>query len=143
MTEIQIYALLAIVLMTGAVYWIAYRCGVSNGRTVGYSEGFGEGIAVQSADKSEEIRNLTLSLKQAHDQHEQLYDFYKRALEASQLGEPARITLLEIAEKLRIAAETFAAFRTGKKLERESLALRDQALAIAALLEPADQESAA
>ncbi|CAI8895795.1 DUF4398 domain-containing protein [Pseudomonas sp. IT-194MI4] len=143
MTAIQIYALIAIALMTGAVYWLAYRNGFSNGRAEGHSEGYSEGIAVQSADKSEEIRNLTLSLKRAQNQHEQLYDFYKRAVEASKLGEPARITLLEIAEKLRIAAETFSAFRTGKKLERETHTLRDQALAIAALLEPADQENAA
>ncbi len=143
MTAIQICALIAIVLMTAGIYWLAYRNGFSNGLTEGFAEGYSEGIAVQSADKSEEIRNLTLSLEQVQNKHEQLYDFYKRALEASQLGEPARITLLEIAEKLRIAAETFAAFRTGKKLERETLALRDQALSIAALLEPADQESAA
>lgn len=143
MTAVQIYAVIATVLMTAGVYWLAYRNGFSNGFTEGHAEGYGEGIAVQSADKSEEIRNLTLSLKQVQNKHEQLYDFYKRAVESSQLGEPARITLLEIAEKLRIAAETFAAFRTGKKLEREARALRDEALAIAALLETADQESAA
>jgi hypothetical protein len=143
MTAVQIYALIAIVLMIAGGYWLAYRNGFSNGLTEGHSEGFSEGIAVQSADKSEEIRNLTLSLKQVQNKHEQLYDFYKRAVEVSRLGEPTRITLLEIAEKLRIAAETFAAFRTGKKLERETRALRDEALAIAALLEPADQENAA
>lgn len=65
-----------------------------------------------------------------------LYSHYERALAASKLGEPSRKTLLEIAEKLRIAAETFSAFRTGKKLERDSLSLRDQALAMAALLDP-------
>lgn len=143
MTAIQICALIAIVLMTAGIYWLAYRNGFNNGLTEGHTEGYSEGIAVQSADKSEEIRNLTLSLKQVQNKHEQLYDFYRRAVEASQLGEPARITLLEIAEKLRIASETFAAFRTGKKLERETRVLRDQALAMAALLEPVEQESAA
>jgi hypothetical protein len=73
----------------------------------------------------------------------QLYGHYERALAASKLGEQERQTLLAIAEKLRIAAETFSAFRTGKKLERDSLALRDQALSMAALLEPATQEDAA
>lgn len=143
MTAIQICALIAIVLMTAGIYWLAYRNGFNNGFNEGHAQGFSEGIAVQSADKSEEIRNLTLSLKQAQNKHEQLYDFYNRAVEASQFGEPARITLLEIAEKLRIAADTFAAFRTGKKLERDTRFLRDQALAMAALLEPADQENAA
>ncbi|MGP6433462.1 hypothetical protein [Pseudomonas paraglycinae] len=139
MTAFQICALIAIVLMTAGIYWLAYRNGFSNGLTEGYAEGYSEGIAVQSADKSEEIRNLTLSLKQVQNKHEQLYDFYKRAVEAAQLGEPARITLLEIAEKLRIAAETFAAFRTGKKLERETRTLREQALAMADLLQIAHE----
>ncbi|UVL97977.1 hypothetical protein LOY41_17600 [Pseudomonas atacamensis] len=143
MTVIQICALIAILFMIAGIYWLAYRNGFNNGLSAGHAEGFSEGVAVQSADKSEEIRNLTLSLTQVQNRHEQLYDFYKRAVEASQLGEPARITLLEIAEKLRIAAETFAAFRTGKKLERETRALLDQALAMAALLESADQENAA
>jgi hypothetical protein len=73
----------------------------------------------------------------------QLYAHYERALAASKLGEQERQTLLAIAEKLRIAAETFSAFRTGKKLELDSLALRDQALSMAALLEPVAQVDAA
>lgn len=143
MTAIQICALIAIVLMTAGIYWLAYRNGFNNGLTEGHTEGYSEGIAVQSADKSEEIRNLTLSLKQVQNKYEQLYDLYKRAVEASQLGESARITLLEIAEQLRIAADTFAAFRTGKKLERETRALRDQALAMAKLLQVANEGEAA
>ena len=62
---------------------------------------------------------------------------------ASKLGEAERQTLLAIAEQLRIAAETFSAFRTGKKLERDTVALRDQALAMAGTLEREAQESAA
>lgn len=143
MTAIQICALIAIVLMTAGIYWLAYRNGFNNGLTEGHTKGYSEGIAVQSADKSEEIRNLTLSLKQVQNKYEQLYDFYKRAVEASQLGESARITLLEIAEQLRVAADTFAAFRTGKKLERETRALRDQALAMAKLLQVANEGEAA
>ncbi|MCU1751566.1 hypothetical protein [Pseudomonas sp. 6D_7.1_Bac1] len=159
MTAVQIYALIAIALMTAAVYWLAYRNGFSNGHAegqsqgysegydvggcVGYRDGIDEGKAIQSADNSEEIRNLTHSLEQAHNQRKKLYAHYERALAASKLGEPARLTLLDIADKLRIASETFSAFRTGKKLERETRTLRDQALAIAALLEPADQENAA
>ena len=70
----------------------------------------------------------------------QLYSHYERALAASKLGEQERQTLLAIAEQLRIAAETFAAFRTGKKLERDTLSLRDQALVMATLLVPAPEE---
>ena len=159
MTAVQIYALIAIVLMMAATYWLAYRNGFSNGHAQGQSEGYSEGYdvggcvgyrdgmdegkAIQRSESWEENRNLELALCQANDQREKLYAHYERALAASKLGEQERLTLLEIAEKLRIASETFSAFRTGKKLERESLALRDQALAIAALLEPADQENAA
>jgi hypothetical protein len=159
MTEVQIYALIAILLTMAATYWLAYRNGFSNGHAEGQSQGFSEGYdvggcvgyrdgvdegkSIQSADSSEEIRNLNLALEQAHDQRKKLYVHYERALAASKLGEPVRLTLLDIAEKLRIASETFSAFRTGKKLERDTRTLRERALAIATLLEPADLESAA
>ena len=58
------------------------------------------------------------------------------------MGETERETVVAIAGQRRVAAETFAAFRTAKKLERETVALREQALAMAALLEPAKQEVA-
>ncbi|WLG99749.1 hypothetical protein PSH92_20595 [Pseudomonas beijingensis] len=146
MTAIQIYALIAIALSTSAVYWIAYRNGFSNGRAEGYSEGYDvggcagfqdgmdEGKAIQRSDNWEEIRNLEHTLNQARDQHKKLYAHYERALAASKLGEPARQTLLDIAEKLRIAAATFNALRTGKAITRETTTLRDQALAMADLL---------
>lgn len=155
MTTVQIYALIAIALMIAGVYWLAYRHGFSSGRAEGYSEGYSEGYdvggdagyrdgqAIQSADSAEEIRNLQHTLDQAHDQRKKLYAHYERALAASKLGEQERLTLLEIADKLRIASETFSAFRTGKKLERDTSVLRDQALAMAALLETAEQENAA
>ncbi|WP_353187993.1 hypothetical protein [Pseudomonas sp.] len=155
MTAVQIYALIAIALMVAGVYWLAYRHGFTSGRAEGHSEGYSQGYdvgggvgyrdgqAIQSADSAEEIRNLQHTLDQAHDQRKKLYTHYERALAASKLGEQERLTLLEIAEKLRIASETFSAFRTGKKLERDTSVLRDQALAMAALLEPAEQENAA
>lgn len=155
MTAIQIYALIALALATAAIYWIAYRSGYSNGRKEGYSEGrdvgydaggcvgyrdgINEGKAIQSADSSEEIRNLTLCLDQAREQYKQLYTHYERALAASKLGEPNRQTLLDVAEKLRIAAATFNALRTGKVITRQTTALRNQAIAMAELLKPAER----
>ena len=132
MTAIQICALISIIFAAAILYWVGYRGGLNDGRI----EGIDEGKAIQQSDSSGAIRDLELSLEQAQTHHKQLFAHYMRALDASQLGEPARKTLLEIAEKLRIAAETFSAFRTGKKLERDSLALRDQALVMAALLGP-------
>lgn len=159
MTAVQIYALIAIVLMMAAIYWFAYLNGFSNGHAAGQSEGYSkgydvggcvgyrdgidEGKAIQRSESWEENRNLELALCRANDQREKLYAQYQRALAASKLGEIERLTLLEIAEKLRIASETFSAFRTGKKLERDTRTLRDQTLAIAALLKPADQENVA
>ncbi|EUB74442.1 hypothetical protein PMI27_000618 [Pseudomonas sp. GM41(2012)] len=139
MTAIQIYTLIVLILLVGLTYWAGYRGGLIDGRL----DGIDEGKDIQQSDNSEAIHNLRLSLDQARNNHKQLYSHYERALAASKLGEPARQTLLEIAEKLRIAAETFSAFRTGKKLERDSLALRDQALAMAILLEQTAQEDAA
>ena len=132
MTAIQICALIVLIVLVGLTYLAGYRGGLIDGRI----EGIDKGKAIQQAD-SESIRGLQLLADQWHGHYESIYARYTRALEASKLGETERQTLLEIAEKLRIAAETFSAFRTGKKLERDTLALRDQALAMAALLDPA------
>lgn len=139
MTAIQICAIFVLIVLVGFTYWVGYRGGLIDGRL----EGIDEGKDTQRSDNSEAIQNLKLSLDQARDHHKQLFTHYERALAASKLGEAAHLTLLEIAEKLRIAAETFSAFRTGKKLERDTLALREQAIAMAALLEPEVQENAA
>lgn len=139
MTEIQIYALIGFIIAVGLLFWFGYKTGHSDGLAVGITEG----QSIERADGTERLHELNLRLEQAHQHHQQLWDHYTRALAASKLGEPDCQILLDIAEKLRIAAETFSAFRTGKKLERDTLALRDQALAMAALLEPAAQEDAA
>lgn len=140
MTTTQICALIIAILFIGLTYWAGYRSGLLDGRAKGQTEGIEEGRAIQRSDTSGMIRDLKLLLDQARANHKRLYTHYERALAASKLGEPARQTLMDIAEKLRIAAETFSAFRTGKKLERDSLSLRDQALAMAALLDPVEQE---
>ena len=139
MTTIQICALIVLIVLAGLTYWAGYRGGLIDGRI----EGIDEGRAIQLSDCSGTIHDLKLLLDQARGEHKQLYSHYERALAASKLGESERQTLLAIAEKLRIAAETFSAFRTGKKLERDTVALRDQALAMATLLEPAALENAA
>lgn len=139
MTEIQIYALIGFIIAVGLLFWFGYKLGRSDGLAAGISEG----QSIERADSTERLHELNLRLEQAQQHHQQLWDHYTRALAASKLGEPDRQTLLDIAEKLRIAAETFSAFPTGKKLERESLALREQALTMASLLEPAAQEDAA
>jgi hypothetical protein len=138
MTVIQICALISLIIGAARLYWTGYHGGLVDGRT----EGIEEGKTIQHADHSEEIREQQLLRDYYLAENKKLSARYELALAASKLGEKEHQTLLDIAEKLRIAAETFSAFRTGKKLERDSLALRDQALAIAALLTPVVQEVA-
>lgn len=135
MTAIQICALVVLIIFVGLTYWAGYH----EGSIVSYVEGIEEGKAIQQSNYTETIQELRRSLDQAKARYQQLYVHYERALAISKLGETEGQTLLAIAEKLRIAAETFSAFRTGKKLERDTLALRDQALAMAALLDPPTQ----
>lgn len=139
MTAIQICALIFLITLAGLLVWAGYFMGHSDGRSAGEKES----DDIQRAESAKTIRELRASIDFIKADHAHLAQFSKRLQQALTLGEPERQTLLDIAEKLRIAAETFAAFRTGKRLERETRALRDQALAIAALLEPANQESAA
>lgn len=139
MTAIQICALIALITLAGLLVWAGYFMG----HTDGMSAGMKESDDVLRAESAKTIRELRASLDFIRADHAHLAQFSKRLQQALALGEPERQTLIDIADKLRIAAETFAAFRTGKKLERDTRALRDQALAIAALLAPADQENAA
>lgn len=139
MTEIQIYALIGLIITAGLLFWFGYMVGRSDGKTGGIQGG----KDIQCADSAKTIRELEASLLFIRADHKHLAQFCKRLKESQTFGPKERQSLLDIAEKLRIAAETFSAFRTGKKLERDSLALRDQALAMAALLEPVAQEDAA
>lgn len=139
MTATQICALIVLITLAGLLVWAGYFMGHSDGMSAGVKES----DDIQRAESAKTIRELRASLDFIKADHAHLVQFSKRLQQALTFGEPERQTLLDIAEKLRIAAETFAAFRTGKKLERETRVLHDQALAIAALLEPADQENAA
>lgn len=132
MTAIQICALIALIVLAGLLVWAGYFMGHNDGMSAGMKES----DAIQRAESSKTIRELKASLDFIKADHARLARFCKRLQEGLSLGETKRQTLLNIAEKLRIAAETFAAFRTGKKLERDTIELRDKAIAMAALLAP-------
>ncbi|WP_309295776.1 hypothetical protein [Pseudomonas glycinae] len=134
MTAIQICALISLVTLAGLLIWAGYFMG----HTDGMSAGMKESDDIQRAESAKTIRELTASLDFIKADHAHLAQFSKRLQQALKLGEPERQKLLDIAEKLRIAAETFAAFRTGKRLERETRVLREEALAMAELLQPAE-----
>lgn len=139
MTEIQIYALIALVVLAGLLIWAGYFIGHNDGMSAGMKES----DAIQRAESAKTIRELKASLDFIKADHARLARFSKSLQDGLALVETDRQALLDIAEKLRIAAETFAAFRTGKKLERDTIELRGRALAMAALLVPATQEDAA
>lgn len=123
MTQIQIFALIGLIITSGLVLWAGYFVGQLNSQ--------------------EALHEKQLQLDQAQENYKKLYGRYRRALAASQLGEQDRQHLLSIAETLRVAAGAFSAFRTCKGLERNAHIQRDQLLAMAALLQPAEQEKAA
>lgn len=130
MTAIQICALISIIIAATLLYWTGYRGGLADGRT----DGLKEGKDTHLADSAKTIRELEASLQFIRADHQHLARQCKKLKDSKGLSEEHYQTLMEIAEKLRIAAETFSAFKTGKKLERDSLFLRDKALAMASLL---------
>ena len=138
MTEYQICALIVFILLVGIVFYAGYRNGLNDGRTTGIEEG----KAIEHAESAESLRGLQLQLDQAREHHTSLYKHYERATAVAKLGAQERLTLLDACETLRIAAQTFSSFRTGKKLEKDARAHRNKLLELAALL-PADQEKVA
>ncbi|NMZ26027.1 hypothetical protein HBO40_00230 [Pseudomonas protegens] len=139
MTHIQIIALIGLILTVALLYWAGYLIGRSNGRAAGIEEG----KAVAEADNARALRELKTALKFVRADNQRLAELHERLQDSQALKPAHRQTLLAIADLLRIAADTFSAFKTGKKLERDSRSLRDQALAMAALVEPAAKEDAA
>lgn len=139
MTAIQIYALITIIIAATLLYWTGYRGGLADGRT----EGIKEGADNHLADSAKTIRELEASLQFTRSDHQHLARKCKKLKDSNALREEHHPILIDIAEKLRIAAETFSAFKTGEKLERETRSLRDQALIMAELIKPLQQERVA
>jgi hypothetical protein len=139
MTAMQICALIGLIVFAGLLVWAGYFMGHGDG----LSAGMKVSDDIQRAESAKNIRELQASLQFIKADHNSLAQFSKRLQQALAFGVTERQLLLDIAEQLRIAAETFSAFRTGKKLERDTRALREQALAMAALLQPATQGHAA
>jgi len=134
MTATQIYALIGLTLAAALLINLGYFFG----RKDGQAKGLLEGKEVTQAENAKTIRELKASLQFIQANHLHLAQHCKR-LKAGQ----SREFLLDVADKLRIAAATFGALRTGKTISHETLALQDQVLAMAEALEPAAQEDAA
>lgn len=124
MTAIQICALISMVIAAVILYWVGYRGGLTDGKNEGYDEGYSEGYVVGQEGASDAY---AASLKEMSDQCMRTELLLSR--------EPQdRYTLLAIAEKLKLAADTFRAVRSESQAT-QALALRDKALNMAALMD--------
>lgn len=135
MSQDQVIALFIIVIFIAGLSALTFYMGMRKGRLDINTE--------RRASYQQTVRALQIQLSSLREQNEQFAKRCKKLTEACALKDQHHQTLLQIAEKLRIAAETFSAFKTGKKLERDARALREQALSMAALIKPLNQEQAA
>jgi len=127
MTPAQTAALVILIIMAALLVWGGYIVG----RSDGLETGLREGEDIQRAVSAKTISELRASLQFIRADHMLLAQTCKRLEAGPPFGLAERQTLVAIGELLRIAAETFSAFRTGKKLERDARSLRDQALQLA------------
>lgn len=132
MTAIQIYALISIVIAFGILYWVGYNGGLTDGRAEGYDDGPAQGF-MEGMDQGESACSTEL---------EQVTERCRRLQLILDLQPQDRLTLLAIAEKLKLAADTFRAVRSESQAT-QALALRDKALSMAALMDPFTLEDAA
>lgn len=132
MTSIQICALISIVIALGILYWVGYKGGLTDGRAEGYDDGHAQGF-MEGMDQGESVGSTEV---------EQVSERCRRLQLILDLQPQDRLTLLAIAEKLNLAADTFRAVRSESQAT-QALALRDKARSMAALMDPFTLEDAA
>jgi len=132
LTTAQICALIALFIFIGFTYWAGYRGGLIDGQKEGYDRGHVAGFF--EGEKEAELSSST-ALEQATDR-------CKRLQFLLDLQPKDRLTLLAIAEKLQLAADTFRAVRSETQAT-QTLALREKALTMATPMDPFHQEDAA
>lgn len=142
MTAIQICALIGLILGYGLIYWTGYRGGFLDGRVEGHMAGSVEGTNDERAANAKTIREPEASLQFIRADHKHLAAHAKRLRESQAFGPQERQTLMQIAEKLRLASDTFRAM-SSKAQAQQALELREKALGMAALLDQVKVEDAA
>ncbi|NUT82392.1 hypothetical protein [Pseudomonas brassicacearum] len=138
MTTFQICVLVGLILSTGLIYCTGYR----DGRVEGLESGIEEGTNDERAANAKTIRELEASLQFIRANHKHLAAHAKRLRESQAFGPQERQTLMQIAEKLRLASDTFRAM-SSKAQAQQALDLREKALGMAALLDQFKVEDAA
>ncbi|NKI46369.1 hypothetical protein HFV06_08530 [Pseudomonas fluorescens] len=138
MTYVQICALISIIIAAALLYWTGYRGGLTDGRT----EGVDEGRKAEHASNARIIKELEASLNYIRADHKRLAQHHKKLADNQKSSPENYQNLVAIAEKLKLAADTFRAVNSQTQAT-QALALRNKALSMAAQLEPVAQEDAA
>ncbi|MBV4500765.1 hypothetical protein [Pseudomonas shirazensis] len=110
---------------------------IATARRRAYALGFEAGKVYSDQTLNLQLKEARQSLELLRADNTHVAKHAKNPADAQVLQVNHRQTLLEIAETLRVAAETWSAFKTGKKLERDAIRLRGKALVIATALSPA------
>lgn len=132
MTAIQIFALISIAAAAGILCWIGYRGGLADGRKEGYEKGHDEGYG---HGLEQALTEYDQYITQANQRREHLELLLGRQPQD-------QLTLLSIAEKLKLAAVTFKAVKS-ETHAAQTLALREKVLSMAAAMHPVEQGDAA
>jgi len=132
MTAFEIFSFISFVIALAILYWVGYRGGAKDGWSEGYDDGHAKGY-IEGIEEGESSGATAL---------EQVTQRCTR-LELILIREPQdRQTLLEIAGKLKLAADTFRALKS-ESHATQALVLRDHALNMAAELDSLCQGAAA
>jgi len=138
MTNTQSYALLALIIMAFALVWISYLFG----RRDGIEKGIAIGQALERDAKCSSFEALRKKLELTEYEYKKLTKIYWLTVSNTPLGADERQTLVEIAEKLQLSADTFQALGS-KGQSDKALMLRHKALRLADLIQPTQLERAA
>jgi hypothetical protein len=134
MTYPQIFALISVIIATALLYWTGYNGGLADGiEKAGNAERAANAKIIEELEES--LRYMRVDLKFLAQKIRQLTDYQK-------LSPDNHHNLVAIAEKLKLAADTFRAVNSPTQAT-QALALRNKALTMAAQLQPVVQEQAA
>ncbi len=138
MTITQTFALISLIVMAVFLIYLGYRFGNKDGRNYGMELG----LKVGRSGLEPTVRDLQEKLLLARRDYHRLDRQYYCARANAKLGQAERLTLLQIASKLKVASATFGAINAKAHTE-QTMQLREKALALAELIEPSAQERAA
>ncbi|MCS3467424.1 hypothetical protein M2401_001145 [Pseudomonas sp. JUb42] len=131
----QIYSLVSLILASALLYWIGYLCGRSDGRI--------QGRHAEQAAHEQAVKRLKEALGNARRLNWRMRGHCETVDARSRMGEEERKTLLQVAAKLTVAAETFRALPADQSQVDATITLRNKTLIIASLLAPIEMGDAA